>query len=874
MGPDNIDIESIAEYGLTNMGTIDTLINMEKSDFNDLKLKMQNSGIKYLDDYMSKPKNSQLGYFIGTNKMKFFGYLNDNGRLHNRNGPAYHEWHYTGAKFRELYSVEGKSHREDGPADVMYHENGDKLCEKYEINGLLSRKNGPAFVSYRKNGMISSNEYRIEGKFHRIDGPAVVLFDQNGNFTYKAYYINNKYHNDSGPAVIKKMMDGGYQLLYYYHGELVDNHIMSADDFKKAFDDHSVSYENLSDGGVKETLYDKTTKLHEVWKNKDGMTDRIYDPAFTIYNKDGSKLAEAYFKNGVPYRTYGPSGTIYHKNGKPKLKTWRNDGKMDKIIYFDESGYEHHDTKAAKMVFYKNGKLKTESFKKNGIIHRVDDPAFIEYDPDGKVKNESYYVNGRLIKNLEYKNGKLKAKKLYDNCKLHNQSGPAVYHYDDNTSCVDVEYYMCGDKLTEIEFNKKYLELKEKIEPDLGKKDIIDSDIIDSLDDLLEDFRSTQASLKDTAGWKSSNVDKALKELFELVARLGLRQSEINDKNIIDKNIKEFYDVDKVKPLEITHENNDKKINEKIMKYLTLEEIAAGVKPKVHSRKDGSLSSIIFNNEQGFPHRLGGPAVYIFHSNEKICETFWCVDGRLHNENGPAFTAYNSKGLLINKEFYINDIIHREDGPASVKCFGDNFCKEESYYKNGALQKRIIYDRNGAVDLVYKYKNNVIENIEYLKPGKILKTGKIKDIPEVENIKNDFIEMTKNDLINSGYRIAQKQMSSGARSLLLGMMKDKTKAKSFIDSELGESLVSMLLGTTLSVSTNEKVERMAKEFRTDAMALAGNKLLDVVWKNIHKELETNKTHLLLSKNVESIDPEEFVEVDISKESIQEFVHGG
>ena len=47
--------------------------------------------------------------------------------------------------------------------------------------------------------------------------------------------------------------------------------------------------------------------------------------------------------------------------------------------------------------YYKNGQVKSEYYRLNGLLHREDGPAVIRYDKNGQIESQSYWINGEEI---------------------------------------------------------------------------------------------------------------------------------------------------------------------------------------------------------------------------------------------------------------------------------------------------------------------------------------------------------------------------------------------------------------------------------------------------------------------------------------------
>ena len=86
---------------------------------------------------------------------------NEDGCLHNSNGPAYQGWWKNGREMWRDYFINGKLHREDGPARREWFENGKERIREYWIDGeeLTERE-----FNNRKNTI----EIMAEGKVTRI----------------------------------------------------------------------------------------------------------------------------------------------------------------------------------------------------------------------------------------------------------------------------------------------------------------------------------------------------------------------------------------------------------------------------------------------------------------------------------------------------------------------------------------------------------------------------------------------------------------------------------------------------------------------------------------------------------------------------------
>ncbi len=89
--------------------------------------------------------------------MKTKQHRDENGLLHNTNGPALIDEHGN-----QFYFIHGKRHRDNGPA-VIYKNGKYKGIKAYYKNGKMHREDGPAFIDSERN----YNGFYLEGKFYK-----------------------------------------------------------------------------------------------------------------------------------------------------------------------------------------------------------------------------------------------------------------------------------------------------------------------------------------------------------------------------------------------------------------------------------------------------------------------------------------------------------------------------------------------------------------------------------------------------------------------------------------------------------------------------------------------------------------------------------
>lgn len=98
----------------------------------------------------------------------------------------------------------------------------------------------------------------------------------------------------------------------------------------------------------------------------------------------------------------------------------------------------------------------TIRFEKNGKLHNIDFPAYIQYYPDGNIKYQEYYSKGKSHRNpgagpahiKYYLDGNIEYQIYYFEGKLHRNpdEGPASIRYYPNGNIEYQEYWVNGIK--------------------------------------------------------------------------------------------------------------------------------------------------------------------------------------------------------------------------------------------------------------------------------------------------------------------------------------------------------------------------------------------------------------------------------------------
>lgn len=118
----------------------------------------------------------------------------------------------------------------------------------------------------------------------------------------------------------------------------------------------------------------------EIYVNEDKVLHRDNDlPAYTKYNKDGIIIEQKWYQNGQLHRDYDQPAHITYKDAI--ISKWYQNGKLHR---FDNPA----------IISLKNGKIFFEEWHQFGLINRNnDEPAFIWYDSDCNLENQTWYIN-------------------------------------------------------------------------------------------------------------------------------------------------------------------------------------------------------------------------------------------------------------------------------------------------------------------------------------------------------------------------------------------------------------------------------------------------------------------------------------------------
>ena len=189
--------------------------------------------------------------------------------------------------------------------------------------------------------------------------------------------------------------------------------------------------------------------------------DFVFDSEDGEYNEDDMSIQKSWYFLGKPHRDNGkPTAEYYREDGQLKEKRWivESNGERKMFVKYyrknvENDVYEEGD----------HGQLKRERFYVDGVLHREDGPALLQYRKNGRIKEESwlfeeeyhredgpalifYHKNGQIKQEIWYihnmagrkdnpaaisyfKTGKIKQEIWYENNVVHKIHGSAIIQY-------------------------------------------------------------------------------------------------------------------------------------------------------------------------------------------------------------------------------------------------------------------------------------------------------------------------------------------------------------------------------------------------------------------------------------------------------------
>lgn len=325
-------------------------------------------------------------HVIFTTSVWFEEYRNDNGDLHNLDGPAVIDYRRAffgyqtprktdndrGNRPRLEWWLNGNLHREDGPAVMIYKDHiGGELCvEEWYLNGIYGRKDGgPLRITYNTMKERTHEWYGYSEDsgplLHREDGPAHIdlLCETQTWYRYGIKYREN------GPAMVSPIAETWFK----------DGSVHRRDGPAEIiWDDRSTKFRWRKKGSLHRprnlpAVLGFTDIDREHW----GKIKNIND----VYRFGGKITVVQYYRDGI--NVPGPGGVV---------SVFGNDiGGPDEVIdrgeWKDENG-EHHREDGPAVI--NHGRV---HWYRHGKLHCICGPAV-----RGRQSSQNeWWVNGRRL---------------------------------------------------------------------------------------------------------------------------------------------------------------------------------------------------------------------------------------------------------------------------------------------------------------------------------------------------------------------------------------------------------------------------------------------------------------------------------------------
>jgi len=139
-----------------------------------------------------------------------------------------------------------------------------------------------------------------------------------------------------------------------------------------------------------------------------------------------------------------------------------------------------------------------------------------------------------------------------------------------------------------------------------------------------------------------------------------------------------------------------------------------GTKTKdVSYHENGNVNRLYLYDENEYRHSETGPAYQEFHSNGKLCEERWYINGKLHRIGEPAIKKYYSNGNLKEENWYEEGDNKRKDDENTIS---------KKYYENGTINYEYFQDYDsdfrqctkGPYRKDYDKKRKLINKVYYI----------------------------------------------------------------------------------------------------------------------------------------------------------------
>ncbi len=92
-------------------------------------------------------------------------------------------------------------------------------------------------------------------------------------------------------------------------------------------------------------------------------------------------------------------GQRHRENDQPARIQYDENGEIEYEFWYLNGQVNRENDQPAQIGYDENGEIESEAWYLNGQQHRENDqPALIDYDENGEIEYQAWYLNGQLIK--------------------------------------------------------------------------------------------------------------------------------------------------------------------------------------------------------------------------------------------------------------------------------------------------------------------------------------------------------------------------------------------------------------------------------------------------------------------------------------------
>lgn len=421
----------------------------------------------------------------------------------------------------------------------------------------------------------------------------------------------------------------------------------------------------------------------------------------------------------------------FHDEGKYRYRK-RKINYWDEYVFQNENGEDMVDTKDTGILHYTEWiRYDVNNPGKNIRINYKDEPAYVEYDKEGrKIKEETiyedegenmikcvitfhangqkeeiWYVNGEIHSGDDfpavikyYENGNKESEEWFQN-DIHGRDGDlptVVYYYEDEKK--KSEIWLTDEKLNRVSEDGKvilpaaihYYQNENKASESYYKNGSLYRD--DDLPSIVEYYYNGNGKIETETWYDDGYIHR---ENGPAIISYFKNENKENKNN--NKKSEKWYKKGK--------NYREPKI-EPTGEIVYLPSI-------IHYYKNGNKEEDVWTDEHGNTHRVNGPAIITYfeddnkeNKNDNKHSEVWVYEGvtQNHNKNFPTFIEYHKNGQKKREEWLINNKLHRDpkveptgemiDLPAVIEYNENGEKKKEEWYIDGILLKSKGRNRN------------------------------------------------------------------------------------------------------------------------------------------------------------------------------------